>query len=1145
MNSHSARDAPTMSGVEHYSCTVAKHLPRFAQQSAACANTFGAEAIHLPAQFKHSHVRTALASAEAIHLPAPLVHNVREKTARGHDCVTESPVAETAKRMRCTPVMSSAHSCSTTVPSDSSTNKSAVQHSARNLFVFEHVSAGHEISTSSDSLSTYKTRIVPWYSQSIEGTSPSHEGTKDELHVLILFSGPEGTPMGIDTELKSMGRFCVSMIDTLVDSSHPTDLSADHTWEYWLQNLRRYQFVLMEPVCSSFSPARRHALSSQDKGPRPLRSRDEVYGLRSPTPPFTSKELKLLQEGNYFGRRSLLLARAAYALGIPVAIESPHLIFDDQTSIFLFEEAMHLDRLGAVDVVVDQCRYGALSTKPTCFKVLLPLHLQDRVHHWTEISVACNHAGGHPPLLGKHGKSFRTQEAQVYPPALNKALARAIATTCERPRPREEPKAQPRAAATPSPVSFSLALQPQGRASLHNRSKKREEDGNAIGGLRSPTVAVLNSPSAIVNGNIVGSTLRGVIRSWKLPTVRATTDIHEDMFSSDQLKEARMALHALAPFPREWKHSVSPVRGDILLSIANFLEDPDSEIANWFRKDGGAPMGILHTPNHTGIFPKVPDDRSTRDDLQQHHDDWSNYKSAERALPEVRSLLADMHQQQWFSEYTTMDQLKSALSGQTPIFSKLGLISKLKEDGTWKHRLIWDLLQSMVNAASTQSERIILPRLIDLINDILDLLMEKECDEEVWLFIIDIKSAFHLLPLKDSEKQFFCTSVDNKFQLYHVMLFGPKAAPTIWGRFGALISRLTQAIVGTKNVRLQLYVDDPAMAIVGSESARSESILVILLWLSVCNIPLSWSKAQYGQLTTWIGVDIKIANDDVEATITPHKLNKAAEFTTKLMAKEMQPLKALASYAGILTHFAGTIPTLWPFVRPLWAVLYDTKPNSLPPGFFHTSRIATTARWFLAFVSDPKRTLARKYSINTPPLDSERWLRMSVDASPWGMGGVKWDHQWRPVEYFHAPISEDDIAFLHIVIGDSAHMPTLEALAILIAIRLWGSENEVAFAVRSDALGAIQAMANLRSKNLNVNRIAAELALDIVDKQYQPLRLTHIAGVSNVIPDFLSRLLQPGNSTDDCAELQHAKRVSAPKRDLSWWRTISFEQSLT
>ncbi len=120
-------------------------------------------------------------------------------------------------------------------------------------------------------------------------------------------------------------------------------------------------------------------------------------------------------------------------------------------------------------------------------------------------------------------------------------------------------------------------------------------------------------------------------------------------------------------------------------------------------------------------------------------------------------------------------------------------------------------------------------------------------------------------------------------------------------------------------------------------------------------------------------------------------------------------------------------------------------------------------------------------------------------------------------------------------------MPILEALAILIAVRLWASHKEVAFSIRSDALGAIQALANLRSKNAGVNRIAAELALDIIDKQYAPLRIMHIPGVSNVIPDYLSRLLQPEAKSSEIRELRHAQHRKAPKRDIGWWRTLSFE----
>jgi len=106
-----------------------------------------------------------------------------------------------------------------------------------------------------------------------------------------------------------------------------------------------------------------------------------------------------------------------------------------------------------------------------------------------------------------------------------------------------------------------------------------------------------------------------------------------------------------------------------------------------------------------------------------------------------------------------------------------------------------------------------------------------------------------------------------------------------------------------------------------------------------------------------------------------------------------------------------------------------------------------------------------------------------------------WDDHWQPTEYFHTPITPDDMEILGVTSGDSAHMPVLESLAVLIAVRLWGKSHELAYSVRSDALGAIQALANLRSSNPGVNKIAAEMALDIIDNQYAPLRLTHIPGV--------------------------------------------------
>ncbi len=110
---------------------------------------------------------------------------------------------------------------------------------------------------------------------------------------------------------------------------------------------------------------------------------------------------------------------------------------------------------------------------------------------------------------------------------------------------------------------------------------------------------------------------------------------------------------------------------------------------------------------------------------------------------------------------------------------------------------------------------------------------------------------------------------------------------------------------------------------------------------------------------------------------------------------------------------------------------------------FHTSRMELTITCFEAFLADPQRLLARVYDVNTPSLSSESWLRMSVDASPWGMGGVKWDQHWRPAEYFHAPIPPEDCELLKVQIGDSAHMPVLETMTISIAIRLWASQKKL------------------------------------------------------------------------------------------------------
>eukprot|EP00969_Alexandrium_andersonii_P097372 4297281-Alexandrium_andersonii.AAC.1 len=64
----------------------------------------------------------------------------------------------------------------------------------------------------------------------------------------------------------------------------------------------------------------------------------------------------------------------------------------------------------------------------------------------------------------------------------------------------------------------------------------------------------------------------------------------------------------------------------------------------------------------------------------------------------------------------------------------------MKPDGTWKHRIIWDLRRSRVNSLVRQGERIVLPRLLDVAQDALELL--EAFGDNVAFLGTDVSDAF-------------------------------------------------------------------------------------------------------------------------------------------------------------------------------------------------------------------------------------------------------------------------------------------------------------------------------------------------------------------------------------------------------------------
>jgi hypothetical protein len=250
------------------------------------------------------------------------------------------------------------------------------------------------------------------------------------LHILYLYCGDPHRSNGVPELLRARG----CMI-TARDILGGCDLLNDTEWCKIEKGVRTmYDFVLMSPPCVTFAPSR-----GKGPGPRVLRSHDEIYGMKSLSPPLTSLETAAIKNGNFHNAQCLKLGAICHREGVGFAIECPAIMFDYQVSMLHFREAKILDAMSGVENVIgDQCMLGSKTKKPTNYKV----YTNGDIKVWRHtLEKTCDHAdqlwtwsdasgnewkswSPHPKLVGVHtpdGK-WATTAAATYPELLNKAL---------------------------------------------------------------------------------------------------------------------------------------------------------------------------------------------------------------------------------------------------------------------------------------------------------------------------------------------------------------------------------------------------------------------------------------------------------------------------------------------------------------------------------------------------------------------------------------------------------------------------------------------------------------------------------------------------------------------------------------------------
>ena len=971
----------------------------------------------------------------------------------------------------------------------------------------------------------------------------------------------------------------VSAADAWRDADQ--DLLQDDFLHHCVGMARKAYWLHQAPPCRTFTRARR---SDKWAKVKVLRTDERPEGFGAPE----------TEQANELARRAVFLARCVMEGGGYFSIENP---LDSRLWDMPFVRA--LAKLEGVRFVRwDACMSGSRHKKSTGFLTNAP---------WIQ-DVICDRIRFphiHVPLEGRvrdYRPGAETEEvwytslAAEYCEGLCNKLARDFQqhlemNGVEKQEGRKDARAKEVAY---DPLLEDLERQARGvwearpklgkKAELLTKKQVTErENASCCGGLRDPAGYVRNSDRA----RNLGFRLRSALeRALRVPEVRRAMDQVINDLGTEKCRcpfaEVDVAREVLCEaFGIEVDKDIGKGESSDTRSryFANLWEkllqesgDPEQDLPTWMRH--GAPVGWNGSLTPNGVFPEVENDTAAVEKSRQFegagvdsafwapHSCSPNYRSFYDAGSHAETEVQRIHEAGFVEEFETLEELKEK-HGQDVVVNKLGCVLKVKISGEVKARLVTDLRRSGGNGRLKIRERVVLPRVIDLVASILRLLERWGTEEKVDLAAIDFTDAFHTIWLDERERPLCVFESSGKWYVYKRLPFGLASAPLVWGRLAAAAFRLTQALAVRSEFESHCYVDDPGFALAGaSRWSRRKTFSLVLLFLMCLGMDVSWMKAQYGKIIEWLGVTIELTTRDgrpgVVVTIPASKCTDIiSEIDEILTDGAMTHEKKLRRVAGRVSWIAGIIPWAKAFAAILHAAAHEDSGVSSA----RTRRRRAKRPEHLRFVTKPAgqalswtRTLlqgslrdgsgallplTRVFTVRNWEGSSQMVLR--CDASPWGFGGLL-EMNGKAVSYWADEVTDLDRRVCPGQAGDPSFQAEWELYAILISIAVWQGRMAGAHVacLQTDSKAALFACAKLSSNTPTMNSIAAEIALRVVGLQ---IELGHVAGVANYEADALSRLCQ-GKAVP--AHLAEVERATAPVRNadffLAWSRDFAVSQ---
>ena len=891
------------------------------------------------------------------------------------------------------------------------------------------------------------------------------------------------------------------------------------------------------PPCQTFSTARRadaHATC------RVLRTRERPEGFND------DPEVEI---ANKLAKRTAELAKLSLKNGTLFSIENP--LSSIMWDLKDFKQVMSNPEVRSRHV--DQCMFGSIHKKPTAVVTNINW-ISDR-----PCSQEIPHR--HVPLVGMvlfNGHwTWRTKLAAEYPTAMCEAWATEFLkfinaknqTSSEDKAVTEDAKGttdilkEAPVVSEPRPV----VSEPEflGGVGVEARGARREFASDAcFGGLRNPNRAVARSAPLRETGGLVRKILallsqNPLFRQELIAVAEGLGTSTSTGFKEDTVKEFRKAIFehfgGVGSTPGRTTQVYDVDLWTLLLTKAS---DPDAvEVPRWLST--GCPSGIGTSKIvATGVFPETEGQSSAIRASQDHAKQWEaqgwradghkNYTSFyEDGAIHAKTEIARIIDKGFLEQFKSWEEVTARWP--TAVASRVAVLTKTRDDGTIKIRLVIDLRRSGGNAWVELPERVVLPRLSDLIASIIDL-MEAPAEEDTGFEVVvaDFEDAFHTVAIQEEARGTMAIKTVDGWGVFKVMCCGMAGAPLVWCRIAAAATRIAQACFLPEELRLQVFVDDPAVAVRGSRSTRSWLIGALLLLWTTMGFRFNWGKAHRGTSVPWIGAQISVEKRrglwGVLAELQGRKLNEMKQNLDFLHnTKGMINIDKLKTVAGQLSWASGLFPWVRSFNASLWAAItaheaeqylerYSAKKR--PTQLIFLKRVEEAIRWtrllFAGLIRTPHGNLQLSRWTDTSSRSAETQLCIRTDASPWGFGAILF-RRGAPIHWMAGTWMAEDIQYLNATAGDPAWQAEWELYAVLLAVdawlgHLWGNPLAV---IQMDATAALHAVMRAAGRTPAMNAIASEIALrlEIAGVQFLP---EHLSGTLNFDCDALSRLHKEG-----------------------------------